>query len=234
MRNRQGTAVERFADRIDAKLRADEASDETMRVFTDASLRRVVQGAGFAKRGSRNLALIEAALAGRGVFADPPLTTPGLDWEQRIYFTRTPPEPRPRERRIGFKTERDLETFLVDNFDLVFPDLRLLGRQWETHSGGKVDLMARDGDGYVVIELKKDRPTKDLVYQVAKYIEDVAKWAADRGDEATARGLIVTGQVERRMHQLVRDVAVTRGHQIDWMVYRMEVVLTPAIGVGDE
>lgn len=227
-RRRAVDKVGRFADRIDAKLRADERSTKTMRVFTDASLRRVVQQAGFERRGSRNLALIEAALKRRGVFADPPLTRPGLDWEERIYFTRTPQEPRSTERRIGFRTERDLEEFLVDNFDLVWPDLRLEGRQWEVQSG-KIDLLARDDDGYVVIELKKDRPTKDLVHAVARYIEDVEKWVAERGRSESVRGLIVTGQHDARMHEQLADLALARGHQIDWQMFRLEMVMEPVM-----
>lgn len=201
-----------------------------MRVFTDSSLRRVVQGAGFEKRGSRNLQLIEAALAQREVFADPPLTTPNLAWDQRIHFTRTPPAPRSHEHRVAFRREYDLEGFLVDNFELLFPEMTLVGRQWEVQSG-RIDLLAREPGGYVVIELKKDRPTKDLVYAVARYLDDVKEWVSRKRRSDSVRGLVVTGQYDHRMHHQLADLASERGHQIDWWRYRVELVMEP-VGTG--
>jgi hypothetical protein len=218
--------IERFAARIDTKLRADAESSKSMRVFTDSSLRRVLLDCGFERRGARNVERIEAALEQRRVFADPPLTTPGLDWEQRIHFTRSPQTTRLDEHRVGFRTEYDLETFLVDNFEYVFPGLRLVDRQYAVQSG-QVDILAKDDDGYVVIELKKDQPTERLVSQLIRYMDDVAAWLAERGDAAGVRGLVVTEQADDRMHGMLVDLAATRGSRIDWMEYRVELVLRP-------
>ena len=127
--------IERYAARVDSKLRADEQATDSMRVFTDSSLRRVLKDCGFDRRGSRNVTTIQQALERRGVYPDPPLTTPGLDWEQRIYFTRTPPTRDPDLQRVRFPAERDLETFLVANFDYLFPGLDLVDRQYRVQSG---------------------------------------------------------------------------------------------------
>lgn len=229
-RNDRGR-VERFADRVDAKLRKDEASPETMRVFTDSALRRVLLDCGFKRRGSNNVAMIESALEARGVFADPPLTTPGLDWERRIHFTRTPQTTRLDEHRVGFRREYDLETFLVENFDYVFPDLRLVDRQFEVQSGN-IDILAKDDDGFVVIELKRTQPTERLVAQLIRYMDDVATWAATHERGTDVRGLVISEQIDARMHGLLIDLAATRGRRIDWMEYRLELVLRAATSVA--
>lgn len=195
-----------------------------MRVFTDSALRRVLLDCGFKKRGSKNVALIEAALDRHGVYADPPLTTPRLDWEARIHFTRTPQVARLDEHRIAFRTEYDLETFLVDNFSYVFPGLRLKDRQFPVQSG-KVDLLAKDTDGYVVIELKRGRPTERLVGQLLRYMDDVAAWLAERHDGASVRGIIVSEQVDDAMHRMLLDLAAARGRRVGWLEFRLDLVL---------
>ena len=48
--------IERYAAKIDRKLRADEQATDAMKVFTDSSLRRVMKDCGYSKRGSRNVA----------------------------------------------------------------------------------------------------------------------------------------------------------------------------------
>lgn len=224
---RSGDRIERYAARIDAKLRADEESDASMRVFTDSSLRRVLKECGFSRRGSVNTQLIQDALVRRGVHPDPPLTTPELEWEQRIYFTRTKPSRDPNVRRVAFPEERDLESFIEANFDLLFPGLDLEGRQYQVQSG-KVDLLARDGDDYVVIELKLDRPSHDLAFQIVRYMDDVSEWLAARGVGVEVRGIVVSKYVDDRMRDHLALLAAASGRRIDLMRYELNLELFPA------
>jgi hypothetical protein len=73
------------------------------------------------------------------------------------------------------KTEDDLESLLVRCPDLLFDDLRLIGRQTET-AGGPLDLLGVDADGHLVIfELKRGTLTRDAVSQVIDYASYLAE-----------------------------------------------------------
>lgn len=219
--------IERYADAVDARLSADEQSATSMRVFTDSSLRRVLKDCGYEKRGSRNLHAIQQALLVRGVHPDPPLTTPGLAWDQRIYFTRTPPTGDRGVERVRFPAERDLEDFLEANFNLLFSGMKLVGRQYEVQSG-KIDMLARDADGYVVIELKKGRPGDRLVNQLPRYMDDVSDADIAKGGTGVVRGLVVASALDSPMHGRLVAIAAQKGRRIDWWQYRIEFEMEPA------
>lgn len=219
--------IERFADRIDAKLRADEQSETSMRVFTDSSVRRILKDCGYERRGARNLERIQQALVARAVYPDPPLTTPGLDWEHRIHFTRTPPSSEPDVQRVRFPAERDVEAFLEANFDLLFKGMRLERRQHPVQRG-RVDMLARDRDGYVVIELKRGRPGDEVVHQLADYMDDVAEWLERKGRRESVRGIVVAGSADDDMYADLLALGSARGRRIDWLVYDIDFVLHPA------
>ena len=66
-------------------------------------------------------------------------------------------------------TENLLEDALVDNPDMLMPDLELVGRQTPT-AGGYLDLLGVDAEGrLVVFELKRGTLTRDAVTQVIDY-----------------------------------------------------------------
>lgn len=72
--------------------------------------------------------------------------------------------------------ESSLEEALVQDLSIIQPNLMLLGRQIQTPFGGRVDILAMDGDGdLVVIELKRDKTPRDLVAQLLDY----GSWAND-------------------------------------------------------
>lgn len=227
-----GKRIERYADKIDAKLRADEDSDTSMQVFTSSYLGQVLEDCGYKKRGSRNLALIQHALVRRDVYPDPPLTAPRLDWKQRIHFTRTPPSRQPEVHRARFPAERDLETFLVANFDYLFPDLTFVDRQYRVQSG-QIDILAKDRDGYVVIELKLDKPSDDLVFAVDRYMDDVANWVAKKGAAESVRGLVIAARVDESMREKLEQLAEADGRRIDWMVYEIQFELRASTQIAE-
>jgi hypothetical protein len=86
------------------------------------------------------------------------------------------------------KTEEQLEEMMVRYPELLFDDLKLIGRQTET-AGGPLDLLGVDADGrLVVFELKKGILTREAVSQIIDYTsylselepEDISKHISER------------------------------------------------------
>ena len=73
-------------------------------------------------------------------------------------------------------SESQLEDHIEKDPTILGRQLLLVGRQVKTDHGGVVDLLAVDAEGTVhVIELKRDRTTRDVVAQTLDY----ASWAAE-------------------------------------------------------
>lgn len=66
--------------------------------------------------------------------------------------------------------ERMIEDWVVENPALLGLDAFIIGRQVPTEHGKFIDLLALDrGGGLVIIELKKDRTSREIVAQVLDY-----------------------------------------------------------------
>lgn len=82
-------------------------------------------------------------------------------------------EPKPVEKST-LPSEKLLEEMLVANLRILSPDWMLLGNQVSTGTG-YVDILAVSRDGsLVVIELKRDRASRDVVAQTLDYLSWVA------------------------------------------------------------
>lgn len=226
-RVRADERIAQYAAKIDGKLRADEKSTTSMKVFTSSYLGQVLEECGYKKRGTQNLHRIQDALARANVHPDPPLTTPDLPWKQQIHFTRTPASQDHDVRRVRFPAERALEEFLEANFKLLFPGLRLVKRQYQVQSG-KLDMLARDRDGYVVIELKRTRPGDRLLNQLLRYMDDVSKEDRAKGGTGSVRGLVISSELDLPMHGRLAAIAAEKGRRIDWWRYRVDFEMEPA------
>ena len=80
------------------------------------------------------------------------------------------------------ESEGLLEEILVNNPDMLMPELTLVGRQTDTE-GGPLDLLGVDSDGRLVLfELKRGRLSRDAVAQIIDYASDLE----DRGVEGLA------------------------------------------------
>lgn len=80
--------------------------------------------------------------------------------------------------RVTMPSEKDIEDFLHRHPDLVERDMMIVGRQVETDSGVRIDLLGLDKDGnVVVIEVKKGDAPRDTVSQILDY----AVWVNDIG-----------------------------------------------------
>jgi hypothetical protein len=221
--------IQRFVDKIDRRLRADEASPKTMRVSTRSHLDVVLRECGFAKRGSRNLALIQEALWSKTVYPSVDLTDLTLPLDQIVYFTRTPIGDK-RQRRLRFPVHFGLEQFLVENFDLIFPNLRLVKTEYELPRL-KVDMVARDREtrDWVAIELKPDRADRGVVSQIVGYMQGIRAAPPSKRGTAGVRGIVITGQSDPMLQQQVQALADKEGFRLDWLVYRIEMTLAPPV-----
>ena len=67
--------------------------------------------------------------------------------------------------------EAALEAWLTQNLQRLEEGLTLKGQQFETEDAGRIDILARDkNDGYVVVELKRDKASDSALGQILRYI----------------------------------------------------------------
>jgi Holliday junction resolvase-like predicted endonuclease len=86
--------------------------------------------------------------------------------------------PTPVERS-SLSSEKLLEEMLISNLRILSPDWMLLGNQVSTGTGF-IDILAVSRDGtLVVIELKRERATRDVVAQTLDYISWMATLPAE-------------------------------------------------------
>ena len=99
--------------------------------------------------------------------------------EMRLWqITGDMPAAVPKQKLV---LESRLEEWLRRDISLLSADLLVIGQQVETAYGGKIDLLAVDPVGnLVVLELKRDKTPRDIVAQALDY----ASWVQDLGHEA--------------------------------------------------
>lgn len=67
-------------------------------------------------------------------------------------------------------SEQLLENMILNSPGILSDEWMLIGKQEKTSSGGRIDLLAIDPDGYLVlVELKRDRTPRDVVAQTLDY-----------------------------------------------------------------
>lgn len=76
-------------------------------------------------------------------------------------------------KRLPFKEmeqESALQQIISDDIAVVDPSLMVIGREIASLHGGRLDILAIDGDGNLaVVELKRNRTPRDIVAQVLDY-----------------------------------------------------------------
>ncbi|MCK4830521.1 DUF91 domain-containing protein [bacterium] len=77
---------------------------------------------------------------------------------------------------IDLGSENELEEIIESNIGILNPDWMIIGRQVLTDFNKRIDLLAIDSNGnLVVIELKKNRTTRDVVAQAIDYASWIKK-----------------------------------------------------------
>ena len=128
-----------------------------------------------------------------------------LSEEKFLNFTE-PQEPEPPEDSSAFALEKYLEEFIVSNFHGIFKrDLKIYedaegndGHQYETEIG-PIDILAveQKSKSFVVIELKKGRPSDQVIGQVLRYMGWVKKNLCTSGQDV--KGLVICRDTDSKL-----------------------------------
>ncbi len=108
--------------------------------------------------------------------------------------------------------ERHLQEELAARPDLIGEGVRLVRREWPTDIGS-VDLMCRDDDGWIAVEIKRVG-TIEAVEQLCRYLERIRLDPA----RADCRGVLAAQRVKRQ----ARTLAEARG--LDWLEVDLDVL----------
>ena len=94
--------------------------------------------------------------------------------------------------------EAALEAWLAQNLQKLEKGLTLKDRQFETEDAGRIDILARDkDDGYVVVELKRDKASDSALGQILRYIGWVRLNLLS--DDQMVRGYVVGDRFDDRI-----------------------------------
>ena len=78
------------------------------------------------------------------------------------------------------KDEKELETLLLENIDLLNKGWIVIGNQVKTDAGKFIDILCMDHDGdIVVVELKKDLTPREVTAQVIDYAASASKMSSE-------------------------------------------------------
>lgn len=107
---------------------------------------------------------------------------------------------------VSIQMERDLEDFLVNNLNLIEEGLELYidehgqnGRQYSTDVG-TIDLLCKNKDDFVIIELKKGRTSDSVVGQISRYIG----WVRENLSEGhNVRGIVIVHEFNPKLKYAV-------------------------------
>jgi restriction system protein len=119
----------------------------------------------------------------------------------------------------AFALEKYLEDFIVSNFGTIFKsELKLYedaegneGQQYQTDDIGTIDILATEprSNSFVVIELKKGRPSDRVVGQTLRYMGWVKKNLCSNGQ--TVKGLIICRDPDPKLTyalEMTKDISV--------------------------
>lgn len=124
-----------------------------------------------------------------------------------------------------FGLEAQLEDFIVENwdnlkfvegYDIYEEEGKVIGQQYVTDLG-RMDILAKkkEGPGWLVIELKKGKPSDKVVGQINHYMGYVKNQLADEGEEI--KGLIIAGEEDKRILY-----AIDRDPDVMFLTYKVE------------
>jgi len=134
---------------------------------------------------------------------------------QSIWKVGDTPQPL-AETRLA--SAQQLEQMIVANPSLLSDDMMLIGRQEDTGLGGRIDLLAVNPDGtLVLVELKRDRTPREVVAQALDYASWVEKLGPAEIAAIYARfkaGGSLAADFKARFGTALDEEALNGSHQI--------------------
>lgn len=228
-------SVETQIDRLVAKTRrrVDDIpqSARLLKHMPRSKLRVLVREAGYQRSSRRLLDELSERFRAAGIDFSPDLLDADTGPDTWIYFfdMRRPVEGLRPARQL-FTEESELSRFLWDNKHFLgqaVRHLRLTGREKTMTPGARPDLVAVDTRTreLVAIELKARQPDKGIVAQAAKYMAALKDQAAAEGLRG-ARLMIITGQPDPELSELVHVQAEKLGVKCEWFLYSVRFDLS--------
>jgi restriction system protein len=145
--------------------------------------------------------------------------------------TAPPALPATEANQTEFVLEKYLEDFIVSNFDKIFRgELKIYvddegndGQQYDTDVGS-IDILATEAPSksFVVIELKKGRPSDEVVGQILRYMGWVKKNLCTSGQEV--KGLVICREPDQKL-----TYALEVASNIDVRYYRVSFSLSESL-----
>ncbi len=132
------------------------------------------------------------------------------------------------ENKKEFALEKYLEEFIVSNFDAIFKGNLKIYKDAEGHDGqqfftdiGFIDILAVEqaSNSFVIIELKKGRPSDQVVGQILRYMGWVQQNLCTDGQEI--KGLVICKDQDPKL-----SYALTMVNNIDIQYYDVSFTLS--------
>jgi hypothetical protein len=214
---------------MEGRLSALERQPSGLTDAPDSHLPVIVDKAGFKACKVTTLRRIQQAIDDAGIYVYPRLDEPGIGRETRIYFSHSADTFRGLAApRLLFGSESQLKEFVVKNFSALdaFKGLDLRAEEYRVAppKGLRVDILAVDRGSreLVAIELKHAAPDRGLVQQMSEYLTALRQLATSEGRPG-ARGIVVTGHLDRPVKASLDDLMAKRGFRVDWLLYRVNL-----------
>lgn len=226
--------LERLIVKTRKRIEDKPESARSLSQSPDSLLGTVVRDAGYERSSRKLLATLQQRFLAEDIATYPELTDPANTHRTRIYFfDRQKKVPGFQLPRHLFDEEKQLSRFLEINKD-VLPyckqnSLVIRGAEATIAAGCRIDLLAEDAKTRELVgfELKAKNADRGIVAQAADYMKALTA-LAKKEDRPGARLLIVTGQPDKALADLVQDVAKKHGVKTTWLLYNVTIDLVIA------
>lgn len=80
-----------------------------------------------------------------------------------------------------FDQEKEISYILAENIHVVHPNFKVIGTEVATSDGGRIDILAIDDDGnLIILELKKDKGNRKVVAQILDYASYISEITTEK------------------------------------------------------
>jgi hypothetical protein len=223
--------LQRLVEKICGRVNETPPSAKLLKHMPSSKLGVLVREAGYERSSRKLLDELCDRLRAAGVEISPDLLDTDNTPDTLIYFfDATRPVKGPQPGRQLFKDEAQLSKFLWMNkhfLSQATKNLRLRDREKMLAPGSRPDLVAVDTRSreLVGIELKAGEPDQGIVAQAAKYMAALKAHAESEGLRG-ARLMIITGQPNEQLADLVQLQSEKVGVKCDWLLYRVRFELS--------